>query len=297
MGSETRKRLPRGAYWCLVLALAGAGECRAAAVLYGINLSDNLITIDTATGAGSLVGPLSTSMSGIGLAQRGSSAYVFDTNGGNVLQEIDTTNAATLATVAVGFTGADVLGEGDLAFRADGTGFLVSSLLADGNFDPDNGSFFSLDVGLNSRTLIRDGITQKFVGLAFSPLNGNLYGLTLDGASVYLIDPSDGDVTLVGSTGIASPRCCLGGLSFRPDGALFAALADFGDATLYQINTATGAATMIGDMGFESVSGIAFFDAAAPPPPGVPEPSTGILLVTASLALGARKIYHSRKEA
>ena len=47
--------------------LAGPAQAQ---VLYGITRNDQLITIDTVTGAGTLVGPLSTSMNAPGIAFR-----------------------------------------------------------------------------------------------------------------------------------------------------------------------------------------------------------------------------------
>ena len=273
----------------MILTVAGSGQ--AATLLFGVNQNDYLLTIDTSTGAGTLVGSLSTSMSAIGLAQTGGSLFAFDTNGGNVLERLDPLNASTLAIISVGLTASDTLGEGDLAFRSDGMGFVISTLLANGDFDPDNGSLFSLDLTGHSHAVVKDGVTQKFSGLAFNPINDELFGLTADGASLFRVDATTGAVTLVGATGIAGGRCCFGGLTFRPDGALFGILADASDSTLYQLNTTTGQATMIGDVGFDSVSGIAFANTS---PVVVPEPPTGLLvLVLPAMLLVARKF---RKE-
>jgi DNA-binding beta-propeller fold protein YncE len=281
------RRLPRVAVYCLGIGLAWTATCQAGQVLYGITQLDQLITINTSTGAGTLVGALSTSMNAIGLAQTGGNLYAFDTNN-NVLQQIDPTSAATLATIAVGYTSQDALGEGDLAFNGAGTGFLVSSLMADGSFG--GGSLFSLNLGANSHSLVKDGLTQLFSGLAFDPSNGSLYAMTADGSALYLVDPATGNVTLVGSTGISNANAVWGGLSFQSDGTLFATVGDSGvipTSTLYTLSTASGTASFIGDIGFASVSGIAFLGSG--PPPGIPEPSTGLLMLAVPVVLAARR--------
>jgi hypothetical protein len=166
--------------------------------------------------------------------------------------------------------------------------------MADGSFG--GGSFFSLNLTGNSHALVQDATAQQFGGLAFNPLNNVLFGLTLDGSQLYTVDPATGNASLLGSTGIATPRCCLGGLSFRSDGTLFADLGDSdpaGNSTLYTINTSTGAATSIGDIGFASISGIAFLDNGVPP--ATPEPSTGLLMLALPLlVMGSRKIRTGR---
>jgi hypothetical protein len=269
-----------------------AGPTHAGSILYGVNQEDNLISINTTTGAGALVQTISPSMGAIGLAATGGKLYAFDTNNGNVLDQLDPNSSSPVATVNVGFTGSDTLAEGDLAFRSDGTGFVVSTLLADGSFDLNNGSLFSLDLAGNSHTLIKDSFGAHLSGLAFSPTSGDLFGLDTGGTTLYKIDPSNGNLTVVGSTGLVNGRCCLGGLAFASNGTLYAGLADFANSTLYTIDTTTGQATSIGDIGFDSVSGLAFFDTNAPPPAGAPEPSTGVLLLAVPLLwLGRGRLF------
>lgn len=279
----------------LAAVLALAGPAWSAVALYGVNQNDELITINTSTGVGTLVGPLSTSMSALGLAQTGGKLYAFDTNYPNALQQLNASTAATIATIPLSFTASEVLAEGDLAFRSDGIGFLVSSLLADGSFDPTKGSFFSLDPTAGTRTLILDEFTQKMSGLAFNPVNNNLYGLTADGTGLYQVDPATGAVTLIGTgTGIAGGLCCYGGLAFSSSGTLYGSLSDFDNSILYQLDTVTGLGTSIGIIGFPSISGIAFFDAGDSPSP-IPEPSAGSLLLA---ALGAMAVERKiRREA
>jgi sugar lactone lactonase YvrE len=234
-------------------------------------------------------------MNAIGLAQTGGNLYAFDSTQ-RVLEQLNPANAATLATVAVGFSTFDILGEGDIAFDAAGTGFVVSSLLAEGT--PGGGSFYSLDLAGNTHTLLKDGLSILFSGLAFNPIDGKMYAMTSDGSALYTISMVDGTLTSVGGTGISNPNAAIGGLSFSSVGTLFAVVGDGStNSMLYSLDTATGAGTLVGDTGFQAVSGIAFVDSGSGPT-GLPEPSTGLLMLSAPLAFAAaRRALTSRRGA
>jgi hypothetical protein len=77
----------------------------------------------------------------------------------------------------------------------------------------------------------------------------------------------------------------LGGLTFGGS-TLYAVLSNFSNTTsdFYVIDPTTGAATFIGDIPFDEVSGITGIASA---PPSVPEPSTCVLMAGATLALTA----------
>jgi hypothetical protein len=93
--------------------------------------------------------------------------------------------------------------------------------------------------------------------LDFSPIDGKLYGVGFDGTSVVLItiNPSTGAGTQVGPLGFAG-NVSVFDIAFRPsDGTLFALSQGIANASnnhpekLYTINTATGAATLVGALG------------------------------------------------
>jgi hypothetical protein len=226
--------------------------------LYAITMDDELLSLDPVTGAGSLIGMLDTAMGGFGLASRGEAVYTFDQYT-NRLRQLDPLTAGTLATIDVGVA---IVGEGGIAFRSDGTGFLASSFYTAEElwgFDmsvPDSKIIGSLDFGID--------------GLAFNE-DDILYGLSQMSYDLYTINPVNAELTFVGSTGLIS-HTILGGLTFSSDGTLYAVLND----ALYTLNPWTGAATLIGPIGYDNVSGLT---AAAPLPGAVFLCGLGFVLV------------------
>jgi hypothetical protein len=111
-----------------------------------------------------------------------------------------------------------------------------------------------LDTGRAQR--ISDvGPNGWFQALAFSP-NGELFGATAGGGSVYRIDPATGVQTLVGDTGLGS----IEGLDFN--GNVLVA-SDFGrPATLYSIATATARPLVTESEGIGVVRTLAILDPA-----------------------------------
>ncbi|ATC64485.1 hypothetical protein CMV30_11265 [Nibricoccus aquaticus] len=254
-----------------------------AETLYGLTFFDNqLISVDTTTGAGSLIAPLSESVSGYGLAFRGSSLYTFDSVM-NRVREIDIMNGQLTSSIDVGFS--NLIGEGDIAFRSDGIGFLSSALNAT-TFEPTN-DLFSFDVTLGTSTRI--GTTSVVLdGMAFN--GGNLYGIGQEGdAGLYLVNQTTAELTLIGLLGIKADSP-FGALAFGADGALYTSVND----RLYMVDAMTGVAAEIDplvlDIGFSSVSGLAAMAGASG---AVPEPSTyGLMSAGACLVL----VYLKRRK-
>ena len=89
------------------------------ATLYGLTWDDKLIKIDTATGAGTLVGNLDLHMWGFGLADWGGKLYAFD-QVADKIREID----PNTATIGIGLT---LIGEGCISFNSQGIGFLIEN--------------------------------------------------------------------------------------------------------------------------------------------------------------------------
>jgi len=249
----------RVAVACLVLVgmFALAPRAQAAPILYGITFDEELIRINTTTGAGALVGPLSTAMDAYGLATWGSRLIAFDQNT-DLLRELNPNTGATIGSISVG---TNLVGEGGFAMRSDGTGFIA---------DCAEGDLYSFNANTNSSALVgNSGSGVCFDGLDISA-GGTLYGLSQGFVALYTINQVTGAATFVGNTGFGGGSG-LSGLAFAPDGTLFAA-----DQTsnLYIINLATGAASLVGATGFNNISGLTFLDDAA----AVPEPATLLLL-------------------
>ena len=260
--------------FCLLGPLAGIGR---ADTLYGITLSNQLITIDPTTGAGTLIGSLDSPMAPYGLAASGGKLYTYDQSA-DLIRQIDPNTGHTLASFSIG--AGNLFGEGELTFRSDGIGFLSTS----------GGAGVSI-LSLNLATSSSSNISNEpffFDGLAFNNADV-LYGMSQaqfgDGVSkLYTISQTTGGLSLLGSLNISAANTeILGGLTFRSNGTLFAALSDQSTSTFATVNPATGQATAIGTItGFGDVSGIAFLTPAVNE---VPEPGTFVLMGTAIVGL------------
>ncbi|MBN2182221.1 MAG: hypothetical protein JW715_09930 [Sedimentisphaerales bacterium] len=226
--------------------------------LYAITLDEEFLSINPATGEGTLIGMLEGSMDAFGLSNWGEEIYTYDQNA-NRIKRLDAATGCTLVTIDVGIA---TIGEGSLAIRSDGVGYLTRSFGLSGtlwSFNlavPDSTTVGALSIGLD--------------GLDFNTDNV-LYGLSQTSYELYTIDPESAEMTLVGSTGLISTNV-LGGLTFTSDGKLYAALND----SLYSLDAATGAATLIGPIGYDNVSGLT---ATAPVPGAVLLSGIGASLV------------------
>lgn len=247
----------------LALVLCVDGMARGSSVpLYGVDFFDNqLLQINPSNGAAVVIGPLDSDMAPFGIAYRGGLLYTYDQQA-DLIRQLDPLTGHTLQSINIG-TGDLFGGEGDLTFRGDGVGFLVTSV----------GSLYRFDITTGTSTLITSDLPLNVDGLAFAP-DGTLYGFTdFTSFDLLTINPATGAFKTIGPLGPTSG--VVGGLSFDPSGALYAALND----KLFRINTATGAATLVGPISVGGgVSGIAF----AP----VPEPSTWGML-----ALGISTLF------
>jgi DNA-binding beta-propeller fold protein YncE len=85
--------------------------------------------------------------------------------------------------------------------------------------------------------------------------SGNLYGISnsWSNGTLVKIDQTTGHATTVsGSTGISN----LMAMAFAPDGTLYSA--SWATNSLYKINSVTGAATLVGSLGFNNIMDIDF---------------------------------------
>ncbi len=267
------------------LALLGGTVQSARAALLAVTFENKLISIDTTTGVGTLIGNLGVNALPFGLGFRGDDLYSYDQTQ-DLLIQIDPTTGAVIDDVDIG--AGDLNGEGALDFRSDGIGFLA-------NANGTTGQLFSFDVTVPSSTPITGvgGLSPSMDGLAFDSADV-LYGLSqsssvLGNSSLYTINTTTGVTTLVGSLGLSGDYN-LGGLTFDSDGTLYAAVS-LSDAStpsyLYKVDKSTGAATIVGNgIGFNGVSGL-----AAKQTP-IPEPSSLVLAglgVAGLIGVGVRK--------
>src|SRR5260370_25902090 len=108
-------------------------------------------------------------------------------------------------------------------------------------------------------------------GLAYDQTTATMYGTTggsKTSSNLVTINLTTGVATVIGPLGSNA-----GSLEFGPDGNLYAGSVG-GTGSLYRINKATGASTLVGDTGFTNVTGLALVTAAPPPPTPTPTPKT-----------------------
>jgi hypothetical protein len=267
----------RAGFLVAVLALVGGAGRPARADLLAVTFDNELIRINTTTGAGTLIGTIPGGNRGpIGLGFRGDQLYTYD-QFNDRLVELDPGTGAVRNTINIG--AGDLTGEGALDFRSDGIGFLAS--VAQG--------LFRFDVAVPGATRIAgvNDFNPTMDGLAFDAADV-LYGLSQSGEGLYTVNQATGATTLVGRTGITG-FFLVGGLTFDADGTLYAVLSNSAaPSLLYRLNRATGAATLVGNIGFRTVTGL------ATPPAAIPEPG-GIVLFGLGLAgLAAARLRRRR---
>jgi hypothetical protein len=156
----------RGILFVLTVTLLTlVGEPARGDTLYGVTWNtQQFITINTTTGAGTVVGSLNAGVTPIGLGAWAGNFYIWDFNSSSLLQ-LDTATGATVATINIGAVGN--FGEGDLAFRSDGIGFVGGAPL---------GPLTSFNMTTATNTAIA-GLKPNMDGLAFNGANV-LYGLS-----------------------------------------------------------------------------------------------------------------------
>ncbi len=169
--------------------------------LFGIDTaSDQLITINTTTGAGTAIGSLGVDLFEVGLAfDSAGNLFASDDNGSANLYSID---PLTGAASVIGSTG--TTGVAGLSFSSGGTLF--------GLVDTGGDQLVTIDTTTGAATAVGSlGLSTNGGGIAFDPA-GNLYG-----AFAFV---NQGLTTIDFSTGVAAAPTNIGidfsGLAFRP---------------------------------------------------------------------------------
>jgi hypothetical protein len=193
----------------------------------------------------------------VGLAFRSGKLFTFDYQADR-LRQLDPATALQIGTEID--LGQLIQGDGDLAFRSDGVGFLADTFGS-------GGRLFRFGLGAPAVTIASGSPFPDLDGLAFAP-SGTLYGFsqsTTGSARLYTINTTTGVATLIGDSGIPG-NVQFAGLAFDATGSMFAAVSGSGSSpsTLYRVDACTGAATLVGDIGFDGVCGLAFDVAPSP---------------------------------
>jgi hypothetical protein len=237
---DQRSEFPPG---CGVGAGVGAGAMVASTGNNGVAL----ISIDTATGAGSLIGPLNLFGPVTDLAFR-HDGVLFGTTGGGTSSLINIDEFGVESLVGTHVTGSV-------------TGLVFVGTTLYGTFVPTGGGstpsqLVTVDQSTGALTTIGATGFGPIGGLAFDTASGILYGVTSGaiGGDLVSINLVTGAATLIGSTELGD----ISALAFGPGGVLFGGLGGNSSApgSLITIDAATGAGTVVGASGYPVLSGL-----------------------------------------
>lgn len=250
--------------------LAFAGSAFGGMIYTVAGSGDQLATINSSTGVGSLIGPFGAGYSNLkGLAFSPSGTLYTDVSG-----QLATVNVTTGAATPFGTTNSDVM----LAFGPDGTLYGTSL----------NGAYLQV-VNVTTGAGTNRPQPLNFPGimdLAFSP-QGVLYAVSSSTAgstsAIYQVDASTGAGTLVATLNVAS----LMGLTFDAAGNLYAT--DYvSSSKLYSINLGAQSVTTIGTTGLSNSHGLDMNNFTSP----VPEPAAWMFMGSGLLAFfGVRRAF------
>lgn len=255
-------------------ALLSAPQAQASA-LYGVSFSGPtpLYELDQTSGALSSVGP--TGSDNLGDLTSDTRAGSFTLWGmriaSNELVTIDAGTGAISGSVAL-----------DSADRMVSIAFDAVSGRLYGNTSVGFGAAFDALYEINpltgATTFVGRILFSNVFALAFDQA-GTLFGISDNTDELISISTTTGNGALVGSTGLGFGF----DIASRPeDGAMF--LADSGTSSLYRLDTATGATTLVGGYGASTnIVGLAFGPGGT-----VPVPGTLALAAMGLAALGAR---------
>jgi IPTL-CTERM motif len=273
---------------CMALFCGAAAHAQ---ILYGAtggSVASNLFSIDPATGAGTVIGPIGFAVTGLALHPSSGVMYGVTSNNSPVCAAcLITVNLTTGTGTLIGPLGLIIA---EVAFRADGTLF---------GWSESSDDLATINIATGAATTVSDsGLSTRGDGMVF--VGGTLYVMPEnDDGGLYSINTASGLPTLVATlTGSASG----GGLpvsaatTHPTTGVVFAASQNFGGppAFLFTVNVATGAITNIGN----TVTGIDAleFGPAAGPSGGASVPTLSQwALVLLALLIGAAALRRMRR--
>jgi hypothetical protein len=239
--------------------------------LFGVTWFGNqIVVINPMTGAATVLGSLGEGAFATGMGASGGRLFVFD-QVTDRLREVNKVTGKLVSSIDIGV--GDTNGEGALAFRTDGVGFLAVPLNA--NNQPVNDLYmFTIAANGTIGTSTRIGSTGIAIdGMAFNS-QGTLYALAQDEAKIYTINTQTAAATVVGSITLGESALAknspIGGIAVAPADPqglqeIYAAI----DDRLFIVNPSTASARRASDdvinfgPNISSVSGLTFTSGAA----------------------------------
>jgi uncharacterized protein YjiK len=239
----------------------------AATILYGVvSATQQLITIDTSTGAGTAVGS-------IGIVGVQGLAYDSSTD---TLYGAGTASPNPLITINTATGAGTVIGTGLGLFCCDGVTGLAYDSLGDTLYGVDNLRDHFVSIGRTSGlgSVIHELDTQGPLSLTYDSLRDTLFAVS-DNTDELLTISKTGVESIIASIGLSNVR----GLAYDPFTDTLFAVNTISTDNLLTINRITGAVTDLGEIGFSDVTGLTFVQV-------VPVPASAWLLGSALGLLG-----------
>lgn len=243
-----------------VLLICMPAPLSAGVVLFGFDeTTDQLISIDGSTGAGTAIGP--TGLGTIADFAIDSSGQIFASN--YAADELISIDRNTGAVTTIGSYGpfANVVG---LAFDSVGNLYGI---------DDGTDQILQINTSTGAASALSTLSITDVSGLTFDATD-TLYATDSHAGNLLTLDPNTGSHSIVGSYGVAGGS--ITSITFDSAGTLYGTDRGATDS-LYTISTSTGAATAVGPFGFASVNSIAFDSAS------VPEPTSAALLAAGGI--------------
>ncbi|MDC8000339.1 T9SS type A sorting domain-containing protein [Aequorivita todarodis] len=140
----------------------------------------------------------------------------------------------------------EVFGDSPVTVNFENAGAIDPANPTTGYVLDNTGAFYSFDVASGFYTSLGT-ISGEWLGMEYDQASGILYAISL--TDLYTIDPIGVSATLVGPLGLAGGALPI---ALAIDGAGVGYTYDLVDDNLYSIDMATGATTMIGNIGFDA---------------------------------------------
>ncbi len=245
----------------LMIGLVGSAVPSSAQVMFGCDNQGQLFTVNLATGAGTFWCNLPT------YPDNGATEIELQDVGGlGWVQGADGVFVGQSFSVSVNVTGCRSVGPVlPTSFALNGLEWVSGVLFGTGIPNTCQPSeLLTLDPATGSTTVIGPTGKGPIAGLAWDAASHVMYGVTgcwqtYGTSELVTIDLMTGAAGTVGNTGVY-----LGGLEFGPDGILYAGGNNRDGGKLYRIDTATGAAMLVGPTGFSNVTGLSLLTIDVP---------------------------------